>query len=140
LALEISLPNGLQMLRHGVSGPRLWILAVLLLEIQPALGAQVDLASAVQDAIADGADASAVIDVLQSHNVPLQQAIVVAINNSPQIMAGALTIAAMSRAESDHQEEIGYIALTAATGVGSCTVAEAIGMPQPSVCAEMLGQ
>ncbi len=128
------------MLRYGVSGPRLWILALFLLELPPALGDQVDLASAVQDAVAEGADASEVIDVLQSHNVPLQQAIVVAINNSPQIMAGALTIAAMARAESDYQEEIAYIALTAATGVGSCTVAEAIGMPQPSVCAEMLRQ
>ena len=135
-----SLPSGLQMLRHGVSGCRPWILAFLLLETQAVLGAQVDLASAVQDAIANGADASEVIDVLQSHNVPLQQAIVVAINNSPQIMAGALTIAAMARAESDYQEEIGYIALTTASGVGSCTVAEAIGMPQPSVCAEMLRQ
>lgn len=128
------------MLKHGASGCRPWILALLLLETQAVLGAEVDLASAVQDAVANGADASEVIDVLQSHNVPLQQAIVVAINNSPQIMAGALTIAAMSRAESDYQEEIGYIALTAATGVGSCTVAEAIGMPQPSVCAEMLRQ
>lgn len=111
----------------------------MLLAIHSAV-AEVDLAAAVKDSIAEGADASQVIDVLQSYNVPLQEAIVIAINNSPQIMAGALTVAAMARAESNSQEEIGYLALTAATGVGSCTVAEAIGMPQPPVCAEMLRQ
>lgn len=127
------------MLRRGFSGPGSWFLLLLLVS-RPASAADSDPAAAVTEALAGGADAGEVIDVLQDLGVPLQEAIIIAINNSPQIMAGSLTIAAMGRAPSDSQEEIGYLALTAATGVGSCTVAEAIGMPQPSVCAEMLRQ
>jgi hypothetical protein len=115
------------------------LLLLLLLGFQPA-AADNDPATAVQEALARGAEAGDVIDVLQNLGVPLGDAIVIAINNSPQIMAGSLTLAAMERAEPDAQEEIGYLALTAATGVGACTVAEAIGMPQPPVCAEMLRQ
>lgn len=125
------------MLKRGGLKPGSWLILLLLLGPRTA-AADRDPAIAVREAIAGGADASQVIDTLQSLDVPLQEAIIIAINNCPQIMAGALTIAAMARAESEHQEEIGYLALTAATGVGSCTVAEAIGMPQPSICAQLL--
>ncbi len=127
------------MYRRGFSGPGAWFL-LLLLGSGPASAADTDPAATVREALAGGADASEVIDALQSLGVPLQEAIVIAISNAPQIMAGPLTVAAMGRAEPDSQEEIAYLALTAATGVGSCSVAEAIGMPQPSVCADMLRQ
>ncbi len=127
------------MYRRGFSGPGSWFL-LLLLGAGPASAVDTDPAATVREALAKGADASEIIDALESLGVPLQEAIVIAINNAPQIMAGSLTVAAMGRAESDSQEEIAYLALTAATGVGSCSVAEAIGMPQPSVCADMLRQ
>ncbi len=128
------------MLKRVFSGPGSCLLLLLLLVFQPVAAADNDPATAVKEALARGAEAGDVIDVLQNLGVALQDAIVIAINNSPQMMAGSLTIAAMARAESDSQEEIGYLALTAATGVGACTVAEAIGIPQPPVCAEMLRQ
>ena len=46
----------------------------------------------------------------------------------------------MERVPVDQQENVGYLALTTASGVGSCKVAEVIGMPQPAICIELIRQ
>jgi hypothetical protein len=114
---------------------RHYLLGLLLLSAC-AWSAPGDPAAAVRDAIAQGADASQVIELLQERNIPMGDAIVIAIANSPEQMAGDLTLAAMAKVPSEQQEEIAYQALSVASGEGFCAVTAVMGMPQTGACAQ----
>jgi hypothetical protein len=103
-----------------------------------AVAAPLDLATVVKNAVQEGATADQIIQVLQDKGVDVLDAAVIAIHNAPQEMAGELTEAAMDRVPVDQQEEIGYLALSAASGVGSCKVAQVIGITPPAICAELI--
>lgn len=116
-----------------------WLLGLILF-INCATAQQVDPGKLVRDAVDQGASAEGLILLLEGHDIAAIDAAVIAIQNAPQLMAGDITRAALERAPVEQQENIGYVALTTATGVGSCKVAEVIGMPQPEICIELVRQ
>jgi hypothetical protein len=126
---------GIVMVHSVVLAFRHYLLGLLLLSAC-AWSAPGDPAAAVRDAIAQGADASQVIELLQERNIPMGDAIVIAIANSPEQMAGDLTLAAMAKVPSEQQEEIAYQALSVASGEGFCAVTAVMGMPQTGACAQ----
>jgi hypothetical protein len=116
-----------------------WLFALALIATSVA-AQQVDPGKIVRDAIDQGASADELLVLLERHDIAVIDATVIAMQNAPQLMAGDITKAALARAPVEQQEDIGYIALTTATGVGSCKVAEVIGMPQPGICVELVRQ
>lgn len=122
---------------RSVSLPGILLLAMSVVAFNLA-AAPLDLAKMVDNAVKQGASAEQIIVMLEGQGVTVSDAAVIAIHNAPQEMAGELTKAAMDKVPSDQQEEIGYLALSASSGVGSCKVAQVIGITPPSICAELI--
>jgi hypothetical protein len=120
-----------------ISLSSIFVLATFLIAFKLA-AAPLDLAKLVHSAVKQGASAEQIIEMLEDHGVTVSDATVIAIHNAPQEMAGELTNAAMAKVPSNQQEEIGYLALSASSGIGSCKVAQAIGITPPSICAELV--
>jgi hypothetical protein len=92
----------------------------------------------VRDAADQGASAEQIIEMLAQQDIPILDATLVALQNAPAEMAGDITEAAMERVATEQQEEIAYLAISSTSGVGSCKVAELLGMPRAAVCEELL--
>lgn len=115
---------------------RLIVILTILVASTIVHAAPTDISKTIRSAARKGASAEQIMDMLSGYGVSLSDAVVIAIHNAPDDLAGELAQVAVDRAPPNEKQNIAYLALGASSGLGTCLVAAAIDLPRPSACAE----